>query len=49
MPFFRPCPDCGLNLYPGEICDCRKEKTAADAGTSTTDDLAKQSPVLPTK
>lgn len=20
----RTCPDCGANLDPGEICDCRK-------------------------
>ncbi len=21
---YRVCPDCGANLDPGEVCDCRK-------------------------
>ncbi len=31
MSYYRPCPICGANLDPGERCDCRDEKTAADA------------------
>jgi len=27
MSYYHECPECGLNLDPGEICDC-KEKTA---------------------
>lgn len=23
--YYRTCPDCGCNLDPGEICDCKKE------------------------
>jgi len=30
----RVCPDCGLNLDFGEICDCRK-KAPSEAVTST--------------
>lgn len=22
---YKTCPDCGANLDPGEICDCKKE------------------------
>lgn len=36
MPYYHECPDCGLNLDPGEICECRKEKAAENAATSTT-------------
>lgn len=25
--YYRTCPDCGCNLDPGEICDCKKEPT----------------------
>lgn len=49
MPYYRPCPECGLNLDPGEICECRKEKTATDAGTSAAASLAKPNPIAPTK
>ncbi len=31
MSYYRSCPICGANLDPGEACDCRDEKTAADA------------------
>ena len=31
MKYYRSCPYCGANLDPGERCDCRDEKTAADA------------------
>lgn len=24
--YYNPCPDCGANLDPGEVCECRKEK-----------------------
>jgi len=34
MPYYHECPDCGLNLDPGEICDC-KEKAPSEAATST--------------
>lgn len=33
MSYYHACPECGLNLDPCEICDCRKEKTATGAGT----------------
>ena len=23
--YYHPCPNCGCNLDPGEICDCKKE------------------------
>lgn len=23
MAFFRTCPNCGANLDPGEVCDCK--------------------------
>lgn len=26
MPYYNTCPDCGNNLDPGEICDCRYER-----------------------
>ena len=35
--YYRTCPDCGCNLDPGEICDCKKiwdlpsEPIASDA------------------
>ena len=29
--YYNVCPYCGVNLDPGERCDCRDEKTAADA------------------
>lgn len=32
MPFYHECPDCGLNLDPGESCECAKEK--APSGTA---------------
>ena len=25
MSYYRTCPECGCNLDPGEICDCKKE------------------------
>ena len=25
--YYRTCPDCGCNLDPGEICDCKKDNT----------------------
>ena len=35
MSYYHECPDCGLNLDPGEICDCQKEKAPSEAATST--------------
>lgn len=29
MTYYRPCPYCGDNLDPGEICDCQKKEDAA--------------------
>lgn len=26
MAYFRPCPDCGANLDPGEACGCRSKR-----------------------
>lgn len=26
MSYYKPCPDCGANLDPGENCDCRQKK-----------------------
>lgn len=23
MAYYKPCPNCGANLDPGEICDCK--------------------------
>lgn len=31
MSYYRTCPHCGAHLDLGEKCDCRDEKTAADA------------------
>ena len=31
---FRKCPDCGANLDPGEVCDCRKKEEAASDGAN---------------
>ena len=28
MAYFKVCPRCGLNLDPGEICECKKEEAA---------------------
>jgi len=33
---YRECPLCGLNLDPGEKCDCRKKERGRPAGTGTT-------------
>ena len=35
MAYSHPCPDCGANLDPGEVCDCKKEKEDAPADTGT--------------
>lgn len=32
---YRECPYCGLNLDPGEICDCRREKENECAAPAT--------------
>lgn len=34
MSYYRECPYCGLNLDPGETCDCEKEKAPSEAATS---------------
>lgn len=36
MPYYRECPDCGVNLDPGEICDCHRNKNAAVIVAATT-------------
>ena len=28
MPYYHECPDCGVFLDPGEICDCHRNKDA---------------------
>ena len=28
MSYYHECPDCGVFLDPGEICDCRRNKDA---------------------
>lgn len=38
---YRVCPDCGTNLDPGEICDC-KNKNAASRRASPKDGEAKR-------
>lgn len=37
MPYYRVCPNCGSNLDPGEICDCKdqKEQTVEEAPAET--------------
>jgi len=25
MSYYKPCPDCGANLDPGERCDCKED------------------------
>lgn len=30
MAYYQSCPECGANLDPGEVCDCKK-KAAEDA------------------
>lgn len=39
MSYYRTCPYCGLHLDPGERCDCRDEKTAADAANIGDDEV----------
>jgi len=35
MSYYRTCPYCGVNLDPGEVCDCReKEKALASAANA---------------
>lgn len=38
MPYYHPCPRCGANLDPGEVCDC--VKNAAPGATNTQDGKA---------
>lgn len=33
MPYYKPCPNCGANLDPGEKCDCQNKKMPAGAAT----------------
>jgi len=28
VSYYRTCPDCGVNLDPGEICDCQDKSRA---------------------
>lgn len=30
MSYFNQCPDCGCNLDPGEVCECKLEKYIAE-------------------
>lgn len=32
---YRKCPDCGVNLDPGEICECREQEKSGDAAPLT--------------
>ena len=36
MPYYHECPDCGVFLDPGEICDCRRIKEAAPSADTLT-------------
>ena len=36
MPYYHECPDCGVFLDPGEICDCRRDKNAAPSADTLT-------------
>ncbi len=27
---YNPCPNCGANLDPNEVCDCEKEKSNSE-------------------
>ena len=41
MPYYHECPDCGVFLDPGEICDCHRNKNAAVIVAATTTAEAK--------
>lgn len=34
MSYYRTCSRCGAHLDPGEVCDCRDEKTLASAANT---------------
>ena len=42
VSYYRICPDCGVNLDPGEICDCQDKKETALGVSSTQSGTAKQ-------
>lgn len=33
MSYYHPCPSCGANLDPGEVCSCQDKETAPGALT----------------
>lgn len=37
MSYYRTCPNCGANLDPGEVCDCRDKESAAQGAANTQD------------
>lgn len=45
MAYFRECPYCGVNLDPGEICDCR-QKEVAPGTTGTTSKTMDVKPII---
>ncbi len=49
MPYYHECPECGLNLDPGEICQDCKEKTATGAGTPVAASSTKAKPCITNK
>lgn len=43
MPYYHECPDCGVFLDPGEICDCRKNAVVTGATATAARSEAKAS------
>lgn len=35
MSYFHTCPNCGANLDPGEICDCKRNAAPSVNGTES--------------
>ena len=31
MAYYKPCPECGASLDPGEVCECNKKMSAPAA------------------
>ena len=40
--YYHTCPDCGCNLDPGEICDCKKEPAPPTKETPSTKEVQKE-------
>lgn len=43
---YRVCPDCGANLDPGEICDCKKERDTAATVPHSDDRVYYAKPII---